>query len=235
MSPRVVVCDDAAQLADTVARRLLAELVELQAEQDDVRVCLTGGTIANKIYERVAELVAESGVDVDRLAFWWGDERFVPAADEDRNARQALRHLGGPLLGATFHPVPASDQVETAAAAAEAYAAKLPREFHLELLGVGPDGHCLSVFPDHPSFEAAQDPALDVIAVEDSPKPPPTRVSLTLAAASRTQRLWIVASGREKAPVVARALRGDALLPSAHPRGTQETVWFLDEAAASAR
>lgn len=238
MSQRVVTCADAEALATTVAQRLRDALVELMGEQDVVRLCLTGGTIANRTYAALAKLLPDPRLDVDRLEVYWGDERFVASADEDRNARQALLHLGGSLLGATIHPIPGSDQAASAEDAAGAYAEILPREFHLELLGIGPDGHCLSVFPGHPSFDRAKgsdaSPA-SVIAVHDSPKPPSTRVSLTIPAACRARRVWILASGAEKADAVARAMRGDATLPAAHVGGTESTTWFLDEAAASAR
>jgi 6-phosphogluconolactonase len=133
--------------------------------------------------------------------------------------------------------VPASDQVATAEDAAAAYSAALREDgagsFEVLMLGIGPDGHCASLFPGHPALEVRDAIA---IAVHDSPKPPPDRVSLTFETMARSRAVWFIASGEGKADAVARALADEGSVAETPARGVrgEETVWWLDEAAASA-
>jgi 6-phosphogluconolactonase len=103
--------------------------------------------------------------------------------------------------------------------------------FDLLLLGIGPEGHVASIFPDSP---AARDER-PVVAVRDCPKPPPTRISLTFPAINRATEVWLLVSGSAKAPAVAQALaRADRLdVPAAGVHGTRATRWLLDADAAS--
>ncbi len=176
---------------------------------------------------------------------WWGDERFVPADSADRNDQPAFAALFDhvPVDPAKVHRMPASgaqfgDDAEAAAASyASELAAAAPEgagvpTFDLVLLGVGPDGHCASLFPGHP---ALQESSASVIAVHDSPKPPPTRLSLTYPALDAANEIWFVASGDGKADAVARAVGGADYteVPSARPRGREHTLWLLDRDAAA--
>ena len=97
----------------------------------------------------------------------------------------------------------------------------------LVMLGVGPDGHVASLFPGHDHPDAL------VVAEADSPKPPPERISLSMGLICRASRVWIVASGEEKAEAVRGSVAGDAGLPAGVARGADGTRWYVDEAAAS--
>lgn len=230
---RVARLSDAAELADVVAHRLLERIVALQSVKDLVHVCLTGGTTANLMYERFADLVPDSALDVARLQLWWSDERFVPATDPDRNSLQAVTRLARTLEvnSATTHTMPAADGRLDAHQCAAEYAAELDdTHFDVTLLGVGEDGHVGSIFPNHQSFEAT---TKTVIGVTESPKSPAERITLTIPALSRTDELWFIANGTPKADVVARAVQGDKSLPAAHPRGQDATYWFIDSDAAA--
>ncbi len=101
------------------------------------------------------------------------------------------------------------------------------------MLGIGPDGHCASLFPGHPALDATDAIA---VAVHDSPKPPPDRVSLTFEAMERCRAVWFIVSGDGKAEAVARALADDGSVSETPARGVHgdETVWWLDADAASA-
>jgi 6-phosphogluconolactonase len=101
------------------------------------------------------------------------------------------------------------------------------------LLGVGPDGHCCSLFPDHPS---ASDLSASVIPVRDSPKPPPRRLSLSFDGLNTAEEIWAVVSGSGKADAVAAALAPDVdrtHVPSGGARGRARTLWLLDQDAAA--
>jgi 6-phosphogluconolactonase len=133
--------------------------------------------------------------------------------------------------------MPASDEVASAEESASSYSDTVRSEgagaFDVLMLGIGPDGHVASLFPHHPVLDATDAIA---IAVHDSPKPPPDRVSLTYEALDRSHAVWFVASGDGKADAVARALADDGSIhdtPARGVRGLQETTFFLDHDAAS--
>lgn len=237
-APEIVVHDDASTLAGDVASRLLARLEEVQARGEVPHIGLTGGSIADAIHREVARRAADCSVDWSRVVIWWGDERFVPASSEERNALQASAALLDllPLDPANVHEVPASDQVGSVEESAAAYSQTMRSQgdgsFSVLMLGVGPDGHIASLFPGHPALDVSGHIA---VAVHGSPKPPPLRVSLTFEAMERASAVWFLVSGAEKASAVADALAGGDRrdLPARGVVGTDETVWLIDEAAAS--
>ena len=104
--------------------------------------------------------------------------------------------------------------------------------FDLVVLGMGPDGHVASLFPGHPALydEGA------VAGVRGAPKPPPERVTLTLASINAARQVWLVATGEAKAKAVRMALSGagQVQIPAAGVAGRSQTLWLLDRAAASA-
>ncbi len=206
-SPEVIVHADADDVAEALAARLMARLAEIQRDFRVPQVALTGGRIATKAYQRLADEGPHSAVDWSRVEFWWGDERFVAADDDDRNAKQALDLLAAPLhlTPARIHQMPAADAGVDLDQAAEGYARELgSTAFDICLLGMGPDGHVASIFPEHPSSYASG----DVIAVRSSPKPPPERISLTLPVINRSHEVWFVVSGADKAAAAKMALLG---------------------------
>jgi 6-phosphogluconolactonase len=103
--------------------------------------------------------------------------------------------------------------------------------FDVLMLGVGPEGHVASIFPEAPAAYATG----SVVAVRNSPKPPPTRVSLTFSAIQAAREVWVLASGAEKADAVAEALSGVSQdkLPAAGARGRDRTLFLLDQEAAA--
>ena len=244
-TPSVVVEPDADRLARAVAAALVARLAAAQAVHGTASVELTGGGVGAAVLERVAELAAEPErevVDWTAVDVWWGDERFVPADDEERNelgARRALLDRVGVPAG-RVHAMPAADgEFAEPEDAAEWYAGQLaaagegrplPR-IDLLLLGMGPEGHVASIFPDSPAVRDDR----TVVAVRDCPKPPPTRVSLGFAAINAAEEVWLLVAGAGKAEAVARALGGaePVDLPAAGVHGTRATRWLLDEAASA--
>jgi 6-phosphogluconolactonase len=240
--PEVVVEDSDTTLADRVADRAAATLGAAIDERGVAHLVVTGGGILEKV---LSALAARKPIEWSQVHVWWGDERFVAADSSDRNDRPAFAALFDQVDvdPAKVHRMPASggefgDDAESAAAA---YAAELAEaapegaevpQFDIVLLGVGPDGHCASLFPGHP---ALRETATSVVAVHDSPKPPPTRLSLTFAALDAAREIWFVASGEGKADAVSRAVGGADFteVPSARPRGRDRTLWLLDRDAAA--
>ncbi|MBI1377217.1 MAG: 6-phosphogluconolactonase [Frankiales bacterium] len=245
-TPEVLVHRDERALDDAIAARLVTALVDAQAGGREAHVCLTGGTLGISCLAALLASPAHDAIDWPALHVWWGDERFVPSGDPDRNelqARQALLdHV--PLDPARVHPMPSTDSGLDAEGAAEAYAEELRRHARTEdhadlpsfdvcLLGIGPDAHIASLFPQMAGIHETR---RTVVGVHGSPKPPPTRVSLTLPALQASREVWLIASGQGKADAIRLALSGagPVQVPAAGARGRERTLVLLDEAAASA-
>ena len=229
----ILVHASADEVVEALTARLLARLTEVQRDFRVPQVALTGGRIATRAYEKLAAEGASSAVDWSRVELWWGDERFVPADDGDRNAEPTLELLSGLRLSPDrVHPMPASDAELDLDQAAEAYATELADTvFDICLLGLGPDGHVASLFPEHPSSYAEG----DIIAVRASPKPPPERISLTLPVINRSREVWFLVSGSDKAAAAKMALlgAGPVQVPAAGVAGAERTLWLMDTEAAS--
>lgn len=231
------VSPDAESLATTVATAFVERLAAVQADGRTPHVVLTGGTIADAIHREVARLAADSDVDFTDVAFWFGDERFVAPDSDERNAGQARAAFLDAVGATQVHEVASTADVATVDEAAAAYDTELQEHLvgavDLVMLGVGPDGHVASLFPGYPQLEVTE--AALAVAVEDSPKPPPRRVTLTFDTLNRGDAVWFLISGESKAEAVERA-HGDADLhdvPAVGVTGRSETVWWVDEAAAS--
>lgn len=247
-APTVVVLHDAPVLAAAVAARLVTRLVDAQAERGTASVVLTGGTIGTATLRALRDSPARAAVDWRRVDIWWGDERWVPAGSPDRNERQARDALldALDLDPARVHAMAApgspdtSDTEDDPEAAAAQYAGELAAAaphgdpvpaFDVLLLGMGPEGHTASIFPESPATHDER----TVVAVHGCPKPPPTRVSLGFSAITAAREVWLVVAGADKAPMVALALSGAGRVqvPAAGALGQRQTLWLLDEAAAS--
>ncbi len=233
---RVEVQPDAGALATAVAGELLSRLADLQTAGAVPQIGLTGGSIAESVHRELARLTATSEVDWTRVVVWFGDERFVPADSPERNAGQARAAFLDAVGATQVHEVPSSDDAADAEAAASAYGDAMREHgagsFDVLMLGIGPDGHVASLFPGHPALDVDDQIA---VAVHDSPKPPPDRVSLTFACLNRAETVWFLASGEGKADAVASAQAEGPVseIPARGVRGQTETTWFLDRDAAS--
>ncbi len=231
-------------LAEAVCARLVTALVDVQSAGRVPRLVLTGGSIANRIFAAVAASPARDAVDWRRVELWWGDERFVPPDDEERNELQArqslLDHVA--LEPTLVHPMPSTADADDVDEAAERYARALaaardPEDraavptFDVVMLGVGPEGHVASLFPERPALYDER----PVVGVRGSPKPPPNRISMTMPTLCSTREVWFVVAGGEKARAVHLALggAGTVQVPAAGPHGQQRTLWLLDRDAAS--
>lgn len=202
-------------------------------------IVLTGGGTGIGLLRRVRDHAHR--IDWARVQVFFGDDRFVAAADEQRNVKQArealLDHVGIPA--GNVHAMAASDgefgdDLDVAALAYEQVLADHGGEgFDVHLLGMGGEGHVNSLFPD---TAAVRETARLVLPVHDSPKPPPRRITLTLPAIQRSREVWLVVSGAAKADAVAAAIGGadPVAIPAAGAIGRERTRWLLDSAAAAA-
>jgi 6-phosphogluconolactonase len=243
--PTVSVVADKDVLAAAVAARLVTRLADAQARRGAASVVLTGGGVGIASLAAVRTSPARGAVDWRKVDLWWGDERFLPADDPERNERQAREALldALDLDPARVHPMgarggPDGDDADAAAAryADELYRAAPPDHdvppFDVLLLGMGGEGHTASIFPESP---AAHDER-PVFGVHGCPKPPPTRISLGFRALNAAREVWFVVAGADKAPMVAMAVggAGRVQVPAAGVAGRDATLWLLAADAATA-
>ncbi len=244
----VIIQATAEVLAASTAARLITKLVDAQAAHGSASVVLTGGRTGIGVLDQVRRSPARDAVDWANVNVFWGDERFLPEGHPERNETQArealLDHV--PVDQTRVHPMaPAGGRFgEDADAAAAHYAevlatlaeratdASVPT-FDVLLLGVGEEGHIASLFPDTPDVRESRH---TVVGVHNCPKPPPTRISLTLPAIRAASEVWLVTTGAAKAEPVAAALAGvnPVDVPAAGAHGRTRTLWLLDRDAAGA-
>jgi len=232
MSAADILCYESdTALAEDVAQRLITVLTEVQATGRQPHVALTGGTIASQIYDVLGRIGPGSPVDWSNVAFWWGDERFVPSDSPERNALQA-RQAFLDVVGATrVHEMPTPNSACSVEEGARAYSAEIKASgaghFDVVLLSLGPDGHVASIFPGSPQ---ATDTDHIAVGVTNSPKPPAERITLTIDALNHADRIWLLAAGvgeggsKEAAFREATAPEPPALAARLHAH--LDTLWF---------
>ena len=232
---RIVVADPTA-LAETAAERVLARIAANRAR---VAVCLTGGSSPKQLYELLAREAYRGRIPWERVHWFIGDERFVPANDPLNNMAMARGiFLDRFAPAANIHPIP------TDTADASESARRYERElqsfygateldparplFDLVLMGVGPDGHTASLFPDDPALQETGRWVVGVPKAHVEPFVP--RVTLTLPVLGSCREMLFEVAGTEKRAILAR-LQADESLPANRARSAGETVWLVDQAA----
>jgi 6-phosphogluconolactonase len=220
-------------LAGLLAERATDLARAAAAERQFFAVALTGGSVAQAFFPTLAM----SPIDWRRVEWFWGDERSVPPDDPASNYRLAAQLLFKDVSvdPMRVHRMPA-DAVDLDAAAGS-YEVELRRvlgpspKFDMVLLGTGPDGHVCSLFPGHATLNES---SRLVLAIKDSPKPPPRRLTLAFPALAGASLIVIAAFGREKAAVVHEALNSSGSdLPIARAaRLGRRTLFLLDAQAA---
>ena len=238
---RVLVHPSKQEMAQSVAARFLTKLGHILALEDTSHVVLTGGSMGGAVLAAVNASPERDTVDWSRVHFWWGDERWLPRGDAERNETQSrealLDHIAVPA--GNIHAFAASGEGVELDDAALRYAheltanaapgSTLPR-FDITFLGVGPDGHIASLFPERSGIRVKE---ATVIAVRNSPKPPPERLSLTLPVINSSERVWLVLAGADKASALGLTLAGVSSneVPAAGANGKRRTDFHVDSEA----
>ena len=249
-APHDVVLADGDAVAAAAAEGAAQQLAAALAERPVAHLVLTGGTVGTKTAAALPEALAAAGVDAAHLHLWWGDERFVDPDSAERNevgVRDSLlvplqEKAGLPARNIHVMPSPADGMsLEDAAAwygqqldqmgGDEPFRTRGRAFFDVLLLGVGPDGHIASLFPEHPDQRHI---SASATGVTDSPKPPPERISLTWPVLNSARHVALLVAGAEKAGAV-RDGHGPIdpwAVPASAVRGLESTTWYLDESAA---
>lgn len=232
----VIAVADPAELAKAAADRVIARL---SANAGRAAICLTGGSSPKQLYQLLGSEAYRKRIAWDRVHWFIGDERFVPAADPLNNMAMARRNfLDAHAPAGNIHPIP-TDCADPAQSAAQYEcdlqsfygAATLDPErplFDLVLMGVGPDGHTASLFPGYPAVEERERWVVGVPKAHVEPFVP--RVTLTLPALSSCREMLFEAAGPEKREILTRVLTGENL-PASRAWSRGETVWLVDKAA----
>jgi 6-phosphogluconolactonase len=203
--------------AEEVAAAAATEIA--QAIHSGARtLVLAGGTTPLRCYELLADMDVRWG----RVTVLFGDERCVPPDHPDSNYRMVRETLLSRVAPASVHRM-AGELGPTAAARDYERVVSFLVPLDVVLLGVGEDGHTASLFPGHPALKSEG----WTTYIRNAPKPPPQRVTLTLAALRGARRVIILATGAGKADAVARAKRHE--VPSGMIAGAR---WLIDRAAA---
>jgi 6-phosphogluconolactonase len=248
--PMLLLADGPGGVADVAADLLVAWLAGAIGRHGEANVALTGGSSARGLYAALREPRRATAIDWGAVHAWMGDERLVRLDDPESNGGMALRELvadgAGPLPAANLHLVPVDQALAEgrgAEAAAGRYADAIRAAvrmrgavpaFDVVLLGIGGDGHLLSVFPGSPAL-APDAPLAMAIAAPTHIGPHVARVTLSPAILETAERILPMVSGAAKAEVVARILgaeRDPARWPAqlaVRPNAT----WVLDPAAAA--
>ncbi|CAG9933011.1 6-phosphogluconolactonase [Candidatus Nitrotoga arctica] len=213
-----------AALEQAATQTILQAALQAISLRGAFQIVLAGGTTPRRVYESLRN------ADADWAAWhvYFGDERCLPADHVERNSWMAaqawLNHVAIPLTQIHFIPTEKGTQ-----AAASAYTQTLVgiELFDLVLLGLGEDGHTASLFPDHELANTANAPA--VIVVEDAPKYPPQRVSLSAHRLSAARKVIFIVSGATKQQAVKNWRNGIAI-PAAAVNPTNGVDVYLEAA-----
>jgi 6-phosphogluconolactonase len=183
-------------LARHAARDLIASINQAREARSVAHVCLAGGTSPMRCYE----LMDGQLDDWSAVHLWYGDERCVPFDDPESNHGQVKERLKA--RGATWHPMrgtlgPSEGAME--------YSRELGTTIlDITHLGMGPDGHTASLFPEHALLDAHG----VACGLSDSPKPPPERITLTLPKLNESRRIVLLVTGEGKSDALARVMAG---------------------------
>jgi 6-phosphogluconolactonase len=235
----VITVTDPTALANAAADRVMARIA---SNSDRVAICLTGGSSPKQLYQLLATDAYRSRIPWQRVHWFIGDERFVPASDPLNNMGMARKiFLDQCAPASNIHPIPTdtadpTDPDDSAARyehelksfyGADALDPARPL-FDLVLMGVGPDGHTASLFPDYPALDETERWVVGVPKAHVEPFVP--RVTLTLPALASCHEMLFEVAGSEKRAILARVL-ADESLPANRARSTGETIWLVDQAA----
>lgn len=220
----LIVTDDVTIAATTWIER---ELNLAMGQTGRASFALSGGSTPAPIYRALA---ARGEVDWARVDLFFADERCVPPDHEDSNFNLVVECFLDQVVGGRPQVHRMLGELEDSAAAALAYGEVLPDRLDVCLLGMGPDGHTASLFPGHPLVGETEGL---VGWLDDSPKPPSRRLTLTAPAIRAAHRVIVVARGADKSWALRHVLEGDADPVPFPARLAREGTWVVDVAAAS--
>jgi 6-phosphogluconolactonase len=233
---KIIAVADATALAKAAAERIIARI---SSNRSRIAICLTGGSSPKQLCELLANEPYRSRIPWDRVHWFIGDERFVPASDPLNNMAMARRiFLDRCAPAGHVHPIPTDGGSPDQAAlryetelksfyGADRLDSTQPL-FDVVLMGVGPDGHTASLFPGNPAVAETERWVVGVPQAHVEPFVP--RVTLTLPALGSCHEMLFEVSGPDKRAILTRVLSGEDL-PASRAQSMGETTWLADTAA----
>jgi 6-phosphogluconolactonase len=231
---RLTTCADAESVAARAAALVVRHVRRAREERGVAHLALSGGTTPGRTYE----LLATERAELAAVEVWFADERCVEPMDEQSNYRLAAETLLRPaeIADERVHRMRGELGPDAGADAyAQALAQGAPVDdglpvLDLIVLGIGPDGHVASLFPGASTLDAGE--RVVCLGVHDSPKPPPQRITLSLAVLRAARACLLLATGAEKADAVS-AMLGEPShhVPASLLRRARLSV-IVDDAAA---
>jgi len=226
--PGEVVVAEPDELPVRVAGWIVTELRRAVAARGTASLALAGGTTPQAVYGALARPPLAESLDWAHVDIFFGDERAVPPDHPDSNYGMAHATLLSrvPIPPERVHRMEA-ERPDRDQAAAD-YARVLPKRLDVLLLGMGPDGHTVSLFPRAPALEEQSRTVVPVVG----PKPPSHRLTVTPGVIASARHVCVIVTGAEKSATVARALEGEFMPRELPIQLARDRVWFLDQAAA---
>ncbi|MCX7108769.1 MAG: 6-phosphogluconolactonase [Proteobacteria bacterium] len=240
MDGQTLVFADPAAVAEEASRRFVSVMAERAGGR--FSLALSGGSTPQRFYRLLTASPWREQIDWGSLHVFLADERFLPSGHPDSNFRMIRETLIDPLAAegrgvvklpaCNIHPMPTDGTVEDSAIRYEAglkgFFGESPPRFDLIVLGMGPDGHTASLFPSHIHPKGPW-----VLPVHNSPKPPPTRLSLSLEIINQSRHVFFLVTGRDKAEALSsiRKASKETLPAGTVQLNAGELIWLVDQAA----
>ena len=229
---------DIDSIATSLAEFIVTQQNAVLSTKDSFSVAVSGGSMVNILAKALLE---NKSIDWSKWVIFFSDERLVPLDDEDSNygafnktLLEPLAHKGtiGPKVVTIDESLLHLTDTANDSKIAEIYADEIPKDgIDLVLLGCGPDGHTCSLFPNH---SLLNEDKLNVASLNDSPKPPPRRITLTLPYLKKCGTIAFVATGSSKKEVLKDIFADNSSLPCALVNKLPVhggVCWFVDESA----
>jgi 6-phosphogluconolactonase len=240
MKPDTRVLPDLVSLSRAVLEEIFPIIEEAIAKRGKFSIALSGGHTPEKMYSLWAHTEQyRDKTPWDRVHLFWSDERYVPSDSSLSNYHMARETFisSVPIPAENVHPVPTN--LSPPEECARAYETELLKffgsespAFDAQLLGIGPEGHTASLFPNSPALD---EKSRWVVAVH-VPAEPPERITLTPVILNNGRNTFFLVAGENKRAILS-AIRAESnsqtsQYPAARIHPPKEPVWFLDEAAA---
>jgi 6-phosphogluconolactonase len=217
---------DPKELVNKVLSELNALIATSLTGGKNFHLALTGGTLGSQLTRCLVEHWNSHLDQYAGLHIWFSDERFVSSDSPERNAAATFNSVKNSNV--VIHGLLGTESGDSIQMAVSAYADQLSEiTMDLTILGLGPDGHVASLFPGNSHLDRLE----KVIAIEDSPKPPPIRATFTMAMINASTAVWIIAAGVEKAIAVTKIIEGDLSIPASYIRAVEYTRLIVDTEA----
>ena len=227
------------ELADQLAQWISDTIQSTLQNQEYFTLALSGGETPQILYKKLATPEFKEKINWKRVHIFWGDERVVPFNDDRNNAKIAydllIGHIGIPaaqvhMMRTGIEPVFAAKEYEKIL---KTYFGNTVKSFDLILLGIGNDGHTLSIFPDSPLLEEEEQEWVNAVYNE---KQQMYRITLTPVIVNLASRIAFMVAGSGKAKILKEIIEGN-YMPSTLPAQLikpekGELYWFLDKEAA---